>query len=163
MHHKVLSVCSQNVHSYRNCECSPNRINVFEIGVQLPGCSKVSQSVTLPCWLQLCSILRGLASKSYNQYHNSSSNHHLQNWLSIKWHETWYCVQFLSFQFCITNRMYVQKLQVCHSWRQSTITVQLLWNTGLSEYSVLTCLKPSSPMYRISRPIRCTVIFSLEI
>jgi len=59
MHHKVLSVCSQNVHSDWNCECFPNRVNVFEIGIQLPGCSKVSLSVTLPCWLQLCNV-RGL-------------------------------------------------------------------------------------------------------
>lgn len=34
-------------------------------------------------------VLWGSASKSSYHYHNSSSNHHMQNWLSIKY-ETWY-------------------------------------------------------------------------
>jgi hypothetical protein len=54
MHHEMLSV--PRMSTVTEIEYSPNKKFFFERGVQLPGCAKVILSVTLPSWLQLCSV-----------------------------------------------------------------------------------------------------------
>jgi len=38
-------------------------INVFGTGITLPGPSEVSQAAAGPCWLQLCTVVRGSSNK----------------------------------------------------------------------------------------------------
>ena len=57
-HHQLLCLHLKNICSDWNCECAPNRVNVFERGLMLPGCFKVRLAVITLCWLKLC-IARG--------------------------------------------------------------------------------------------------------
>jgi len=45
-HHELLYFHLKIICSERNCECSHNKVNVFERGVMLRGCSKVGLAVT---------------------------------------------------------------------------------------------------------------------
>jgi hypothetical protein len=49
MHHLMFSYHFKNVHSDLSCECTCNRVNVFERGVMLPGCLKVSLAAAILC------------------------------------------------------------------------------------------------------------------
>ena len=52
-----FSVRFKNVHIACCYECPPNRVNVFERGITLPGRPEVSLAATTPCRLQLSTVL----------------------------------------------------------------------------------------------------------
>jgi hypothetical protein len=46
----------KNVHNDWNYECTTNRVNVFEIGITLPGRYEASLAAATLCRLQLCAV-----------------------------------------------------------------------------------------------------------
>jgi hypothetical protein len=67
-HRQAFSVGLKNVHCCWSYECTPNAVNVFDIGTTLPDRSDVSLTVATPCRLQLCAVLGSSASKKYGLY-----------------------------------------------------------------------------------------------
>jgi hypothetical protein len=56
-------ICFKNVHSDGRYECTAYAVNVFEIGITLPGRSDGNLPVATPCRLQLCAVLWTVANK----------------------------------------------------------------------------------------------------
>ena len=54
----LFSVRFKNVHIACCYECPPNRVNVFERGITLPGRVEESLAATTPCRLQLSAVLQ---------------------------------------------------------------------------------------------------------
>ena len=53
-HLQLFSTSFKNIYGEWGHHCTPNWVNVFEIGMTLPGRCEVSLAVTTPCRLQLC-------------------------------------------------------------------------------------------------------------
>jgi len=67
-HHPAFCVRFKNIHCDWSYKCTPSTVNVFERGITLPGCSKVSLAVTSLYWLQLCVVLGGWDSNLPGHY-----------------------------------------------------------------------------------------------
>jgi len=57
VHAPSSNFCFQTVHSDWRYGHTPNRANIFETGITLPGHSEVCLAVVTPCWLELCTVL----------------------------------------------------------------------------------------------------------
>jgi hypothetical protein len=68
--HHDFNIRYKNFHSDWNYACTPNRVNVFETGITLPGRSEVSLAATTPYRLQLCTELGISACTWSDQYCN---------------------------------------------------------------------------------------------
>lgn len=56
-HHQAFHIHRvRNIDSELSYEYVPNRVNIFETGVTLPGHAEVSLAATVSCRLQLCIV-----------------------------------------------------------------------------------------------------------
>jgi len=61
-HDRMFYVGFKNL-TVTSSECPPNRANVSETGITLPGRSEVSQAAATPCRQELCKMIGNSGSK----------------------------------------------------------------------------------------------------
>ena len=109
-HHQAFSVHFKNMDSSWSYACAPDTVNVFEGGMMLSGCSKLSLAATMLCQLQLYALWQSSRRELSGQCCTACVTE-LQTWLWL----------------CVMNGKYFERSQSCLSgynceiWRQRLV------------------------------------------